>query len=159
MEAREKGSVKQVVEKAIFTNMCMVYNGDQVLVQDRVKPDWSGITFPGGHVELEESFVQSTIREVKEETGLEIWNLELCGTKQFILEDGTRYVVFLYKTNCYKGTLQSSREGEVFWTEVATLASKPLAPSFEQMLEIFLDDKKSECVHEIRNGQWEIRNY
>lgn len=159
MDAWEKGRVKLVVEKAIFTNMCMIYDGKQVLVQDRVKPDWSGITFPGGHVELEESFVQSTIREVKEETGLEIWDLELCGIKQFLLEDGTRYVVFLYKTNCYKGILQSSCEGEVFWTDVATLDSKQLAPSFKQMLEVFLDDKKSECVHELRDGKWEINNY
>ncbi|MCC3176832.1 hydrolase, NUDIX family [Streptococcus sanguinis] len=34
-----------------FVNICMVYDGEKVLVQDRVSPDWPGITFPGGHVE------------------------------------------------------------------------------------------------------------
>ena len=39
-------------ERAIFTNMCMIYDDDgNILVQDRVNPDWSGVTFPGGHVE------------------------------------------------------------------------------------------------------------
>lgn len=64
-------------ETAIFTNMCMIYDKDKVLVQDRIKDDWKGIVFPGGHVEPQESFVDSVIREVYEETGLTISNVEL----------------------------------------------------------------------------------
>ena len=38
-------------EKARITNLCMVYdNAGNVLVQERIKKDWPGITFPGGHV-------------------------------------------------------------------------------------------------------------
>ena len=59
-------------ETVEFVNMCMIQNGDKVLVQDRVSPDWPGITFPGGHVERGESFVDAVIREVREETGLTI---------------------------------------------------------------------------------------
>lgn len=70
-------------EKAIVTVLCMVYDGTKVLLQDRVKADWRGFTFPGGHVEKEESIVGAAIREVKEETGLTIINPTLCGIKQF----------------------------------------------------------------------------
>ena len=41
-------------EKCILTNMCMIENGKQVLVQNRLNPNWPGITFPGGHVESAE---------------------------------------------------------------------------------------------------------
>ena len=51
-------------EQVTLTNMCMVYDDDgNVLVQDKVDSDWGGLTFPGGHIEKGESFVDSVIRE------------------------------------------------------------------------------------------------
>lgn len=37
-----------MTERVIFTNMCMIYDGDKVLVMERKKKDWPGINFPGG---------------------------------------------------------------------------------------------------------------
>ena len=102
-------------EVCILTNMCMVYDGNRILVQDRLDLKWPGLTFPGDHVESKESFVDSVIREVKEETGLDITNVQLCGVKQFTHREGKyRYIVFFYKTNTYSGELKSSEEGNVF---------------------------------------------
>lgn len=70
-------------EKAIVAVLCMVYEGNRILLQDRVKKNWTGFTFPGGHVEKEESFVKAIIREMYEETGLTIKEPKLCGVKQF----------------------------------------------------------------------------
>ncbi len=33
-------------ETVEFVNMCMIKNGNKILVQNRVNPDWPGITFP-----------------------------------------------------------------------------------------------------------------
>ena len=54
------------VEKTEFTNMCMICDGSRVVVIDRKKQDWPGVTFPGGHVEPGESFSDAVIREVQE---------------------------------------------------------------------------------------------
>jgi len=100
----------------------MIKNGDKVLVQDRVSPDWPGITFPGGHVERGESFVDAVIREVREETGLTISKPQLCGIKDWYDDEDYRYVVLFYKTEHFTGELQSSDEGTVWWEEYENLS-------------------------------------
>ena len=148
-------------ELCILTNMCMIYNDNQILVQDRKNPDWPGMTFPGGHVEREESFVDSVIREVKEETGLSISDVRLCGLKQFMEEDETsikRYIVFLYKTNHYSGNLTSSSEGDVFQIRKDELSSYQLAEGFLETLEVFENDHLSESYIYLENEQWKVKN-
>lgn len=142
-------------ESAIFTNMCMVYDHDgNILVQDRKKSDWPGLCFPGGHVEPGESFVESVIREVYEETGLTIANPVLCGTKQFQTERNERYVVLFYKTDRFSGELRSSDEGQVFWIPRNTLTDYPLSVDFEEMVSIFEAETMSEFYYYQENGQW-----
>ena len=48
--------------KAEIVNMCMVYKDGLVLVQDKAHDEWGGLTFPGGHVERDESFTDAVIR-------------------------------------------------------------------------------------------------
>lgn len=142
-------------ERAIFTNMCMIRDGDRrMLVIDRKKPDWPGITFPGGHVEKCESFTRSVIREVKEETGLDIQSPVLCGIKQFQTEDDARYVVLFYRADRFTGELRSSDEGEVFWVHREELASLPLGQDFEDMLRVFESDDLSEFFWDFSSGEW-----
>lgn len=145
-------------EQAIFTNLCMVYDGaGNILVQDRKDPDWPGICFPGGHVESGESFVESVIREVWEETGLTIENPKLCGTKQFQTKKGERYVVFFYKTNRYSGELKSSDEGEVFWIPRTDLHKYTLCDDFPDMVKVFEEDDLSEFYYYTENGDWKLK--
>ena len=135
-------------EQAIFTNLCMVYDHDgNILVQNRLDPDWPGICFPGGHVEPGESFVESVIREVWEETGLTIETPILCGVKQFQTLDDIRYVVLLYKANRYHGELQSSDEGEVFWIPRNTLTNYTLVDDFESIVRVLESDDLSELQY------------
>ena len=146
-------------EVCILTNMCMIYDGDRILVQDRMNPDWPGITFPGGHVEPKESFVDSVIREVKEETGLDISNVQLCGMKQFTdREEKYRYIVLFYKTNTFSGELKSSEEGQVFWIDKNNLKDYVLADGFESMFEVFEDDTLSENYWWLEENEWKEKN-
>lgn len=145
-------------EQCILTNMVMVYDEDKILVQDRVNPNWSGVTFPGGHIEKEESFTMSAIREVKEETGLDISNLKLCGFKQWSKKNEYRYIVFYFKTNCFKGELKSSDEGKVFWIKRDELKNYKLAEDFEEMIKIFESDNLNENYFYENKGEWHIEN-
>ena len=145
-------------EQAIFTNLCMVYDHEgNILVQDRADPDWPGLCFPGGHVEPGESFVESVIREVWEETGLTIENPKLCGTKQFQTRKGERYVVFFYKTDRFSGELKSSDEGEVFWIPRTDLLKYTLCDDFPDMVRVFEEDDLSEFYYYTENGDWKLK--
>lgn len=145
-------------ESAVFTNMCMIYeNNGNILVINRKNPDWPGVTFPGGHVEKGESFVESVVREVKEETGLDIDNPQLCGSKQFQDKEDNRYVVLFYKTNRFSGQLKSSDEGEVFWIPRSELQNYNLSVDFMDMVKIFESDELSEFYYYKEDDTWRFK--
>lgn len=138
-----------------LTNMCMVYDGSgNVLVQDKLDKEWGGLTFPGGHIEKGESFVDSVIREVYEETGLTIEKPRICGTKDWVNEDGSRYLVVLYKTSRFRGELKSSKEGEVRWMSLEEMKNGKLANGMEDMLRVFLEEDINEFHTTRQNGGW-----
>jgi len=111
-----------------LTTMVMIQNpqSGKILVQNR-KRKWPGISFPGGKVEQCESFHDCAMREIKEETGLDIRNLQYCGVVHWVeRETGNRYLCFLYKTTDYSGELiTSSAEGEHFWYSLDELRAMP----------------------------------
>ena len=141
------------IEKVEFTNMCMIYDKNKVVVIDRQKKDWPGITFPGGHVELGESFTDSVIREVNEETGLTIMSPQLCGIKDWC-ENDCRYIVLFYKTNKFSGNLESSDEGKVWWEAIENLPNLKLSNDMNDMLRVFLEDDLSEFFYYQKDNKW-----
>lgn len=141
-------------ENVTLTNMCMVYSDNKVLVQEKIDDDYSGITFPGGHVEKGESFTDAVIREILEETGLKISSPQLCGIKDWTNDDGSRYMVLFYKTNQFEGELSSSEEGNVYWVDFEELKHLRLADGMDKMLEVFLDENISEYFFYKENDEW-----
>lgn len=145
-------------EKAIFTVLCMITdNNGNVLVEDRKDPDWPGVCFPGGHVEIGESFTAAAIRETKEETGLTIKNPTLCGVKQFQTRNDARYVVFFYKANRFSGSLRSSEEGEVFWVPREELKKYHLVEDFMDMVKVMEHDDLNEFYYFKDGDQWRLK--
>lgn len=142
-------------ESVIFANMCMICDDKgNVVVQDRVGEMWSGAAFPGGHVEEGESFTDAVIREVFEETGLTVSELQMCGIKNWFEDDGTRYVVHLYKTDKFEGELKSSDEGEVFWTPLSELLNLKLCVGMKEMFRVYCDSTVTEEIVYSENGEW-----
>jgi 8-oxo-dGTP diphosphatase len=142
-------------ERVELTSLCMIYRGEELLLQNRVKTDWRGYCFPGGHVEPGESIVDSVVREMREETGLSVKNLRLCGIKQFPI-DGGRYLVFFFKTDQFEGELTSSEEGKMAWIPRAVLPKLNLVSDFMQMLQVFDRDDLTEFQYVVDGNDWNV---
>jgi 8-oxo-dGTP diphosphatase len=124
------------ISKTILTNMCMLYDSKgRFLVQNRLKQDWPGLNFPGGHVERDESLEESVIREMKEETGLTVSALEQIGVFEWnVPKENLRHLAILYRSCHYEGVLTSSSEGPMFWIREDEVKKYPLSTDFEALL-------------------------
>lgn len=118
-----------------LTIMCMVYKDDgSFLVENRLKKDWPGLTFPGGHVEDDELIEDAVIREMKEETGLDVSSIEPRGYIEWNeFGDDVRHLAMLFRTKSFKGELKSSKEGEIFFIKENEIEKYLLSNDFEKI--------------------------
>lgn len=145
--------------KTVLMNMVKIYDKKtgQVLVLDKVKKyGWEGLTFPGGKVEFGESFVDSVIREAKEETNLDIKNPNLVGIITWISDEG-KDVGLIYETSDFEGDLvEENREGRLFWMDYEEFKNtQPKSMSMDKILGIY-EGKYREVFWDFRNGKEEI---
>ena len=146
--------IVEKVQNCILTNICLVYHDDEILVIERTKKDWPGLTFPGGHIEKDEDFDTAVKREVKEETGLTIRKPILCGIEEFKTETEDRYLMFYYKTDKFSGKIKNSKEGKVFWIKRKDLKKYELSLDLERILKIIESDELSELIYYKKDGKW-----
>jgi 8-oxo-dGTP diphosphatase len=99
-----------------------IFRGDRVLIVRRSRPPSHGIyTLPGGGVELGETLEAAVIREVREETGLDIEPLALAGYRQVIARDANgkierHFVVLPFAARWIAGEISLNEElAEADW--------------------------------------------
>lgn len=142
-------------ENVELTVLCLIEDGNKILLQNRVKKDWQGYALPGGHVEPGESFVDAVIREMKEETGLTVLEPRLAGVKQFPIENG-RYIVLLFKATKWTGDLLSSEEGQMEWIKYCHLSNVKTVDDFEQLLSVINDPELTEFQYLVSGDDWTV---
>lgn len=147
-------------EKTELTVLCLIQKDDKIFLQNRVKTDWRGYAFPGGHIEIGESITDAVVREVREETGLTITDPKLCGVKQFPLKDGKyengRYLVFLFRADKFSGEVVSSDEGEMRWIAKKELHNYNLVQDFDDMLKVMATDDYNEFQYVVEDDEWKV---
>jgi ADP-ribose pyrophosphatase YjhB (NUDIX family) len=119
----------------------VVVRDGEVLLIRRGKPPLLGRwSIPGGTVELGESLQQALVRELREETGLEVEPLGLLTVFDRIERDGTRvvyhHVIVDYLCRWLSGEAVAGSDAlAVAWARPADLASFDLHPKAVAVIE------------------------
>ena len=111
------------------TTLCYIEQNGRYLMLHRVKKDqdlnrdkWIGI---GGKFESGESPENCLLREVEEETGLQLDPWRYCGIVTFVSEEwGTEYM-HLFHSDSFHGTLRECGEGVLEWIDKSALQNLP----------------------------------
>ena len=105
-----------------------IFRDGKVLIARRARPPAHGLyTLPGGGVELGETLEQAVIREVREETALEIEPIELVGFRQAIGRDTEgrverHFVILPFAARFISGDISLNEElAEAHWLDPAAL--------------------------------------
>lgn len=80
----------------------------------------------GGHVERGENIRLSAIREVNEETGLVVQNLQYCGMISVDVSEETGVCIFVFKGESFEGEPLMSQEGILEWVHYDEMYKLPL---------------------------------
>ena len=118
--------------------------GELLLLQSH---KWPGVyVVPGGHVELGERIEEAAIREAKEETGLDIYNLEFINFQEFIYDPAfwkhRHFIFFDYAARVDSTEVMLNDEAQEYvWITPGEALSLPLDSYTRTSIETLL--KKS----------------
>jgi 8-oxo-dGTP diphosphatase len=129
----------------ILATLCYVKHDNHTLMLHRIKRTgdihagkWNGL---GGKFEPGESPEECVIREVREESGLEIVNPRLRGLLMFPAFKGNDWYVFVFTAEKFSGELHENEEGFLKWIPDAELESLSLWPSDHVFLPWLREEK------------------
>ena len=86
------------------------------------KDKWIGV---GGKFEENESPDECLLREVKEETGLELLDYRLRGIVTFVSDEYEGEYMYLYTADAFSGSLTECDEGTLEWVPIERVEELP----------------------------------
>ena len=109
----------------LAVSAAILRDGKVLIVRRAMPPAQNVFTLPGGAVETGETLAQAVVREVKEETALDIEPVELAGFREVILRDKDErvqrhFVVLCFAAHYRGGTATPNEElAELRWIDPA----------------------------------------
>jgi 8-oxo-dGTP diphosphatase len=118
-----------------------IFRDGRVLIVRRAWPPAHGLyTLPGGGVELGETLEEAVIREVREETALDIAPVALAGYRQAIARDAAgrierHFVILPFAARWIAGEISLNDElAEAHWLDPADLAGLKTTEGLAQIV-------------------------
>jgi len=122
----------------ICRTLCFVTHEDKVLLMKRaphrrVFPNkYNGL---GGHIERDETPIQGAIREIKEESGLDVDNVKLCGVHQVDTNQETGILLFTFTaTTSNPDITVTTDEGTLEWIPIADVTQVDLVEDLTEII-------------------------
>ena len=116
--------------KSNLTTLCYIEQDGAYLMMHRVKKagdinrdKWVGV---GGHFEPDESPEECLVREVREETGLQLTEYRLRGVITFLSDHWQTEYMFLYTATAFQGEPTDCSEGTLEWVPKEEVPSLPI---------------------------------
>ncbi len=127
MQQRKEEEMEQNVS---LSTLCYLEKDDAYLMLHRIKKKkdvnagkWIGV---GGHFEANESPEECLIREVREETGYELYSFRFRGLVTFVSGKGVTEYMSLFTGDGFTGQEISCDEGELKWVPLEEIDSLSL---------------------------------
>jgi len=128
---------------------------DKFLLIKRIKEPYLGMwCLPGGKIEYGEKIEEAIIREIKEESGLDIKFIALRGIVEEILyrqkSKAGHFMIWVCETKAKKDTAKTKNEGEVRWftkEDLPKIKSQTVPSDYKMIETFFLKKKKSLAIH------------
>lgn len=145
--------------KKILT-LCIIYQYPKILLgmkkRGHGEGKWNGF---GGKVEKRETIEEGAIREMKEESGIEILKMNKLGVIQFEYQDDSGNMeVHVFNVKEFKGSPAESEEMKPKWFFVNEIPYGQMWPDDRYWLPIFMDGKSFQGKF-VFNKSNEIINY
>lgn len=99
---------------------------------------------PGGHIELGERIEEALVREVEEETGLKIYDIQFLLYQEFVYDEAfwkrRHFIFFDFTCKTSMDEVKLNSEGQVYqWVTVEEALELPIDTYTKRMLQVYLE--------------------
>ncbi|NDJ75887.1 MAG: NUDIX domain-containing protein [Chloroflexi bacterium] len=127
---------------AIPRTLCFITHGDDILLlkrgeHKRVFPGaYNGV---GGHLERDEDPRSGAIREMREETGLEVNGVRFCGVIHVDVGHTNGILVFVFTAEATSRDFTPNEEGTLNWVPRTQVHTLPLVEDLPLLIPLIFD--------------------